>query len=505
MPRLNSLNKRTFTRPSLGLDVYATPSTTAVNEGQTFTCSVVTKGVANGTSLYWTYTGTATAADITGSPTSGSFSITNNAGSFSVTFSADQLFEGPENIIFQIRTGSSSGRVLAVLPLIAIADTSVSYPAEYLIVAGGGGAGANGGGGGGAGGLLAGNTSVSPGSTYTITVGGGGGYLTQGSNSIAFGLTAIGGGRGANRDDTTASSGGSGGGGSSSTGGGRENGYPGTPGQGYSGGPGVNSIAAGGGGGGAGGPGGGYSGTTGGTGGNGFLSNISGEPQGYAGGGAGSGLDYSGFNGISGLVHYENGIWYGGGGWQVRWTLGERDGRPNSGGGGGGLGDGNANPAGQGDNGGGSGGSGIVIVRYANTIPASSFTSNVVYRERDGFRIYMFSTSGTFTVGDLSTSYSIDSNVTTAREGNTIAWTVRTVNVANNTTLYWTTTGTVSNADLVQGNVGSVTVTNNTASFTTTLTSDGSTEGLETMAVQLRTGSINGTVVTTSIPVLVRD
>lgn len=510
MPRLNSLNKRTFTRPSLGLDVYATPSATAVNEGQTFTCSVVTKGAANGTSLYWTYTGTATAADITGSPTSGSFTITNNTGSFSVTFSADQLFEGPENIIFQIRTGSSSGRILAILPLVNIADTSVSYPAEYLIVAGGGGSGANGGGGGGAGGLLSGSTTLAPGSTYTFTVGAGGGYFSQGSNTVAFGLTAIGGGRGANRDGPGAEAtvGGSGGGGSTPSGPGtQETGRAGTPGQGNAGGSSTRGqfVSSGGGGGGATSAGGNYNGTTGGTGGNGFLSNISGEPQGYAGGGGGSGIDYGGYNGVTGLVHYENGIWYGGGGWQVRWTLGERDGRPNSGGGGGGLGDGNDNPAGQGDSGGGSGGSGIVIVRYANTIPASSFTSNVVYRERDGFRIYMFSTSGSFTVGSSTTSYSIDSNVATAREGNTIAWTVNTIGVADNTTLYWTTTGTVGNADLVQGNVGSVVVTNNTASFTTTLTSDGSAEGLETMSVQLRTGSISGTVVTTSIPVLVRD
>jgi len=83
---------------------------------------------------------------------------------------------------------------------------------NYLIVAGGGGGGgaddASGGGpGAGAGGLIYQTATINPG-TYTITVGGGGascGYNgntgSNGSNSAAFGKTAIGGG-GGNKDTT---------------------------------------------------------------------------------------------------------------------------------------------------------------------------------------------------------------------------------------------------------------------------------------------------------------
>jgi hypothetical protein len=253
---------------------------------------------------------------------------------------------------------------------------------NYLVVAGGGGSGGNGGGGGGAGGLLQGSFSTtsgerglpSQGLEFTVIVGAGGQGFTPGGNSslsnsaTSVSVTATGGGRGANRDGpgAEAQTGGSGGGGSAAYGpGSQEYGVAGTPGQGNPGGNGTRStVLAGGGGGGAGGSGGGNSGVQGGSGGNGVLSTISGYPTGYAGGGGGSGIDYGGWNGYSGLVHYSGGIWYGGGGWQTQFSLGQRDGRRNSGGGGGGLGDGNPNAAGQSDSGGGTGGSGVVIVNY---------------------------------------------------------------------------------------------------------------------------------------------
>jgi len=269
----------------------------------------------------------------------------------------------------------------------------------YLIVAGGGSSGYNGGGGGGAGGVLQGNVTANAGLTFTVVVGsgGGGGPLPGSDSSLSntqssISLTAIGGGRGANRDSNhTASSGGSGGGGASATSGVGSVGYPGTPGQGYPGGNGVYGIAAGGGGGGAGGPGGNYSGSTGGSGGNGILSDITGTPVGYAGGGAGSGLDY-GYDGISGTVHYSGGIWYGGGGWLTQFTLGQNQGRKNSGGGGGGIGDGNANSAGRQDSGGGGGGSGIVVLRYPGSQRGYGGNTYSV----GGNTVHVFTDTGTF-------------------------------------------------------------------------------------------------------------
>ena len=97
---------------------------------------------------------------------------------------------------------------------------------DVLIVAGGGGGGTDNAGGGGAGGLILRPSLQIANGTHTITVGSGGsgapsgtgGQLTgagQGGNSTAFGLTAIGGGRGLNGDPTpsTDNDGGSGGGG----------------------------------------------------------------------------------------------------------------------------------------------------------------------------------------------------------------------------------------------------------------------------------------------------
>ena len=82
---------------------------------------------------------------------------------------------------------------------------------DYLIVGGGGGGGSRHGGGGGGGGMLTGSTNISI-MDYSVTVGAGGAGTPQhsrsqegqtaliqpknGSNSMAFGLTALGGGAG---------------------------------------------------------------------------------------------------------------------------------------------------------------------------------------------------------------------------------------------------------------------------------------------------------------------
>lgn len=93
-------------------------------------------------------------------------------------------------------------------------------PLEVLIVAGGGGGGeaegtiaGDGAGGGGAGGIIYTSlTTVTVGNAYTITVGAGGTNRISGSNSSAFGLTAIGGGCGGDTRNNNVQSGGSGGG-----------------------------------------------------------------------------------------------------------------------------------------------------------------------------------------------------------------------------------------------------------------------------------------------------
>ena len=88
----------------------------------------------------------------------------------------------------------------------------------------------------------------------------------------------------------------------------------------------------------------------------------------------------------------------------------------------------------------------------------------------------------------------------------TVQYTVTTTNTADGTTLYWKTTGNVSNSDIVGGNTGSIVVTNNRAIFNVTIFTDTLTEGVETIGIAISTGSLNGpTVVSTANPITIND
>jgi hypothetical protein len=247
------------------------------------------------------------------------------------------------------------------------------YYINYLIVGGGGG-GSGAGGGGGAGGMLAGALiSVTPGTQYTVTVSAGGAGETSGTNSSAFGFTAIGGGKGGNVNNNNAGSGGSGGGG------GRTStvatpGGSGTAGQGNPGGSGnISAPYPAGGGGGAGAAGGtpGTGGATSGAGGTGLTSSLSGASVYYAGGGGGAGDGSSNYAGAGAP----------GGGGAGGYAVAGTGGSQNTGGGGGG-----------GGGGGSTGGSGIVIVTYTGPVRASGGTIT----SSGGQTIHTFTTSGTF-------------------------------------------------------------------------------------------------------------
>lgn len=226
---------------------------------------------------------------------------------------------------------------------------TTTLSAETLIVAGGGGGGTGSGGGGGAGGMLTTSLSLTA-TTYPIVVGGGGSGVAgkprrngySGSDSSAFGITAIGGGYGSG--GSTGGTGGSGGGGGYRAGSGSYG--IGTSGQGNNGG-GTDSVGTGGGGGGGkASSGGGNGGGSGGAGGSG-LTWINGIT--YAGGGGGGGYGSGGAGGI------------GGGGNGVSGSGGAGSGTANSGGGGGGASYDGATNYGSA----GSGGSGVVIIRYS--------------------------------------------------------------------------------------------------------------------------------------------
>ena len=238
-----------------------------------------------------------------------------------------------------------------------------AYTASYLIAAGGGGAGVSYGAGGGAGGLLIGTTTLNTGTTYTVTVGAGGTYnvTTGGSNSTAFGLTAIGGGVGGGNAGATGGSGGSGGGGKG--GGGSGSGGSGTTGQGNAGSAGNGN--AGGAGGGAGAAGAAPVGTLGGAGGAGLASTITGTSIYYAGGGSGNGTGGAAAPGNGGTAVMTNGA-------------------ANSG-------------AGAGGDGSYTGGSGVVIISVPTT-SYTGFTTGIPTVTTSGSNTIMkFTASGSYT------------------------------------------------------------------------------------------------------------
>ena len=238
---------------------------------------------------------------------------------------------------------------------------SGSKSVSYLVVGGGGSGGNDNAGGGGAGGLIyTASRSLTVGS-YSIVIGAGGAnrgdvggddgpYPLSGSNSSAFGDTAIGGGAGGSAGGAAALSGGSGGGGYGNSQGPASNAAgSGTSGQGNSGGINTADGGGGGGGGGAGAAGQTVSGNQGGAGGNGLQYDISGTNTYYAGGGGGGNdNDTSGTSNVGGL---------GGGGLGGSADRVATAGAANTGGGGGGGM--YVTTTGR------SGGSGIVIIRYA--------------------------------------------------------------------------------------------------------------------------------------------
>lgn len=88
----------------------------------------------------------------------------------------------------------------------------------------------------------------------------------------------------------------------------------------------------------------------------------------------------------------------------------------------------------------------------------------------------------------------------------TVQYTVTTTRVADGTVLYWRTTGSVSNSDIVGGNTGSITIANNQATFNVTVVADTLTEGNETLGISISTGSLSGpTVVSTANPITIED
>ena len=182
------------------------PSTTSVTEGANVVFNVSTQNVANGTTLFYSLSGSATAADFTPATLTGSFGINSNAGSFTVVLASDGVSDTGETFTASVRTGSITGTVVATASQVTISDAAAAAvgqqeyttPGTYswtcpsgvtsvcVVVVGGGGGGNGGYGHGGGGGGLAykNNISVTPGQSYTVVVGDGGTGGTDDDGSI---------------------------------------------------------------------------------------------------------------------------------------------------------------------------------------------------------------------------------------------------------------------------------------------------------------------------------
>ena len=101
-------------------------SATSVDEGGSVTFTISGSNIPDGTYYYTIYEeeGTIASTDFNPANLNGSFSVSNNSGSITITIAEDITSEGPDKFKIQIRTGSTSGTVIAESSAITINDTS---------------------------------------------------------------------------------------------------------------------------------------------------------------------------------------------------------------------------------------------------------------------------------------------------------------------------------------------------------------------------------------------
>ena len=116
--------------------VSASPTTINETSSRTVTFTISTIGVANGTTMYWTNTGTTVAADFDDNINSGSFTISASGsppvgtGSVSRTTVADQFTEGTQTIVFNAQLTPGTTEASAT---VNVNDTSLTPTPTYSI------------------------------------------------------------------------------------------------------------------------------------------------------------------------------------------------------------------------------------------------------------------------------------------------------------------------------------------------------------------------------------
>ena len=116
----------------------------------------------------------------------------------------------------------------------------------------------------------------------------------------------------------------------------------------------------------------------------------------------------------------------------------------------------------------------------------------------------ILATSQSTTLNNAAPTYSITVNPASVNETTSAlaTFTITTTNVQNGTTLYWINTGTIIAADFTDNtNSGTVTVTNNSATFTRTIARDQAYEGQENIVMEVRTTAGGTAVASVTVPV----
>ena len=112
-----------------------TESSSTVTEGNSVSFTVATTNVADSTTLYWTVANYPPREDADFTATNGSFTINSNSGSFSVAIATDSDTEGDETFRVYVRTGSTTGPVMATSATVTISDGAWDPSTDITTVA----------------------------------------------------------------------------------------------------------------------------------------------------------------------------------------------------------------------------------------------------------------------------------------------------------------------------------------------------------------------------------
>ena len=117
-------------------------------------------------------------------------------------------------------------------------------------------------------------------------------------------------------------------------------------------------------------------------------------------------------------------------------------------------------------------------------------------------------TSSNVTIGDVTPTVNVSESATSVDEGGSVTFTISGSNIPDGTYYYtiYEEEGTIASTDFNPANLnGSFSVSNNSGSITITIAEDITSEGPDKFKIQIRTGSISGTVIAESNAITIND